>query len=112
MCSYYRRFIPHFSDIAEPIIHLPRTYARFVWTEKCQAAFDELKRIFSQLPLLSFPGPNLPYVLYTDASTHSIGACLTQVFEESDQKIEQPIYYLSRKLSDTQTRWSTIEREY
>ena len=45
MCSYYQRFIPHFSYIAEPIIHLTRKYARFVWTEKCQAAFDELKRI-------------------------------------------------------------------
>ena len=111
MCSYYRRFIPHFSHIAEPIIHLTRKYARFVWTEKCQADFDELKRILSQLPLLSFPDPNLPYVLYTDAFTHSIGACLTQVFEESGQKVERPIYYLSHKLSDTQSRWSTIERE-
>ena len=105
MCSFYRRFIPHFSHIAEPIIHLTRKYARFVWTEKCQAAFDELKRILSQLPLLSFPDPNFPYVLYTDASTHSIGACLTQVFEESGQKVERPIYYLSHKLSDTQSRW-------
>ena len=45
MCSYYRRFIPQFSHIAEPIIHLTRKYARFVWTEKGQVAFDELKRI-------------------------------------------------------------------
>ena len=50
-------------------------------------------------------------MLYTDASTHSIGACLTQVFEKSGQKVERPIYYLSPKLSDTQSRWSTIERE-
>ena len=30
MCSYYRRFIPHFSEIAEPIISLTRKFARLI----------------------------------------------------------------------------------
>ena len=45
MCSYYRRFIPNFSEIAEPIIALTRKYAKFNWTEKCQKAFNFLKKV-------------------------------------------------------------------
>ena len=111
MCSYYRRFIPQFSQIAEPIIALTRKYAKLKWKAKCQLAFDKLKDTLVQLPLVSFPDPQLPYTLYTDASGKCIGACLTQVFEESGSKIEHPVYYLSHRLSDTQTRWSTIEKE-
>ena len=43
MCSYYRRFIPNFSQIAEPIIALTRKYAHFKWTEQHQKAFEFLK---------------------------------------------------------------------
>ena len=42
MCSYYRRFIPNFSEIAEPVIaFLTRKFARFNWTEECQNGFDQ-----------------------------------------------------------------------
>ena len=40
-----------------------------------------------------------------------IGACLTQTIVEEGQDLERPLYYLSHRLSDTQTRWSTIEKE-
>ena len=115
MSSYYRRFIPNFSTIAEPLIALTRKYARFHWDEQCQKAFDFLKDSLTVVPLLAYPDPNKPYVLYTDASDNCVGACLTQPCDESNHipnvVNEKPIYYLSHKLSDTQTRWSTIEKE-
>lgn len=46
--------------------------------------------------------------MYTDDSDNCIGACLTQKTDEGEEK---PIHYLSHKLSKTQERWSTIERE-
>ncbi|MCG7882618.1 MAG: reverse transcriptase, partial [Candidatus Thiodiazotropha endolucinida] len=116
MCSYYRRFIPNFSEIAEPVIDLTRKYARFKWTEKCQSSFDCLKQSLTVVPLLAYPDPNKPYTLYTDASNSCIGACLTQESEGNENflpniKNEKPIYYLSHKLSKTQCKWSTIEKE-
>jgi hypothetical protein len=39
-CSYYHRFIPNFSGIAEPIIKLTRKYAKFHWTPECDKAFQ------------------------------------------------------------------------
>ncbi|KAK3107412.1 hypothetical protein FSP39_013983 [Pinctada imbricata] len=108
MCSYYRRFVPNFSKIAESLINLTKKYARFKWTEECQHAFDYLKESLTVVPLLAYPDTNKPYVLYTDASDNCIGACLTQETDEGDEK---PIYFLSHKLSHTQTKWSTIEKE-
>ena len=47
-------------------------------------------------------------MLYTDASDTCVGACLTQITDTGEEK---PIYYLSHKLSKSQTKWSTIEKE-
>lgn len=116
MGSYYRRFIPNFSEIAEPVIALTRKHARFKWTDDCQRAFEYLKQSLTVVPLLAYPDPNKPYTLYTDASNSCIGACLTQSCDENEEilpnvKNEKPIYYLSHKLSKTQCKWSTIEKE-
>lgn len=108
MCSYYRRFIPNFSKIAEPLIDLTHKYSRFKWTEQCQIAFDFLKESLTVVPLLAYTDVNKPYVLYTDASDNCIGACLTQKTDEGEEK---PIYYLSHKLSKPHEKWSTIERQ-
>lgn len=46
--------------------------------------------------------------MYTDVSDNCIGACLTQ---KTDEGKDKPIYYLSHKLSKTEVKWSTIEKE-
>lgn len=116
MSSYYRRFIPNFSEIAEPIIALTKKHAHFKWTEKHDKAFQYLKDSLSVVPLLAYPDPNKPYTLYTDASGTCIGACLTQKSDSDEEALpnvsnEKPIYYLSHKLSRTQCKWSTVEKE-
>ena len=56
---------------------------------------------------MAYPDTSKPYILYTDASDDCIGACLCQQHEEG----EKPIYYLSHKLTASQTKWLTIEKE-
>ena len=58
MGSYYRRFIPNFSEIAEPVIALTRKHARFKWTDDCQRAFEYLKQSLTVVTLLAYPDPN------------------------------------------------------
>ena len=116
MSSYYRRFIPNFSEIAEPIIALTKKHAHYKWSAKHDEAFQYLKDSLSVVPLLAYPDTNKPYTLYTDASGTCIGACLTQSCDMADDEIpnvsnDKPIYYLSHKLSKTQCKWSTVEKE-
>ncbi|GFW84074.1 retrovirus-related Pol polyprotein from transposon opus [Trichonephila clavipes] len=59
-------------------------------------------------PSLYTPDLSKPYQLYTDASATAIGACLSQNDEKGK---ENPIAFFSKKLTETQTRWATIERE-
>lgn len=44
MAGWYHRFVPNFSQIAEPLTALKRKGVRFKWSEECQDAFDTLKR--------------------------------------------------------------------
>ena len=55
-----------------------------MWSEKCQLALDYLKEVFCNKPILQFPDPNKPYVLYTDASNN---ASLSQSYLDPTTKI-------------------------
>ena len=105
--SFYRRYIPHFSEIADPIIQLTKKGVKFVWDEKCQTAFDTLKNALTNPPILAYPDINKKFILQTDASNRAIGAVLLQVHEH----IEKPIFYLSHRLNETMRKLPSIELE-
>lgn len=85
------------------MINLTRKNVRFVWSLECQNSFDKIKDKLSAIPLLAYPDINKPYTLFTDASMSHVSACLVQE--------DKPIFFLSHKLSETQQKWSTIEKE-
>ena len=60
MCSYYRHFIPNFSEIAIPLIKLTKKFAKFVWSQECQVAFEFLKTSLTAVPVLGYPDVNKP----------------------------------------------------
>ncbi|GFV23447.1 retrovirus-related Pol polyprotein from transposon 297 [Trichonephila clavipes] len=78
------------------------------WNEVAEQAFTKLKAQLVKAPSLYTPDLSKPYQLYTDASATAIGACLSQNDEKGK---ENPIAFFSKKLTETQTRWATIERE-
>ena len=108
MCSYYRRYVPNFSEQAIPIIALTRKNATFIWSEDCQEAFDSLKICLTNAPVLAHADPQKPYVLYTDASQGAVGAILAQ---KDNQAQERVVHYLSQQLNRRQRNWATIEKE-
>lgn len=107
MVSWYRKFVPNFSDIISPITALLKKKAKFNWSDSCEMAFNELKEKLVQAPILTCPDFSHPFYLHTDASGYGIGAVLTQRGEES----EKVICYLSRTLSRTEKNFSPTERE-
>ena len=111
MCSYYRRFVPKFAKISEPIVALTKKHARFKWTEQCQEAFDLMKKSLTVIPLLSYPDPNKRFILYTDASDTCVVAVLCQEYTEGEETFEKPVYFISHKLNKSQINYSTVEKE-
>ena len=61
------------------------------------------------------PDPNLPYVLFTDASKYAWACVLmqekTHTFEEKETKILHPITYMSRLFRGSQINWECFTKE-
>jgi hypothetical protein len=74
--NFYRRFIRDYSGIAILFTNLTKKDRSFIWKENEQIAFTELKRRFSEAPILAVFNPELFIVLETDASDYTIGACI------------------------------------
>lgn len=72
------------------------------WTEECQRAFEDLKKAVMEEPVLRLPDCRLPYEVHTDASDFAIGGVLMQE--------GHPIAYESRKLNDTERRYTMQEK--
>ena len=113
--SFFRRFYNNYSKLAEPLIKLTRKNAKFIWTPECEHSFQKLKDELTKLPYLCYPDMSREFILYTDCSDSVLGGILcqkTQVGDvTSEYPNERPIYFISHKLSDTQKRYSTIEKE-
>ena len=68
LMGYYRRFIENFSKIAKPMTELLKKDTKFIWTEECEASFQELKKRLVTSPVLILPDQTKDYEVYCDAS--------------------------------------------
>jgi hypothetical protein len=107
LCNYYRRFIPQYSSIAEPLYNLLRNDTAYEFDDQCKSAFFSLKEKLSNTPILGFPTNNGQFTLHTDASTVGIAGVLSQ----SESGKQKTICYLSRTLSSAERNYSTTEKE-
>ncbi|CAN6727421.1 unnamed protein product [Malus baccata var. baccata] len=79
----------------------------FEWGPTHQQAFDNIKAYLTSPPVLVPPQRGKPLKLYISASERSIGSLLAQNNEGGK---EQAVYYLSRILTEVETRYSPVER--
>ena len=78
LARYYRRYIEGLSKLAKPMTALLEKNAKFVWFEKCQANFEELKKRLTTAPVLVLPDLNKSFSIYCDASRQGLGCVLMQ----------------------------------
>ena len=105
--NYYRKFVPHYADIVEPLKQLLRKDAQWAWTPAQQKAFESLKDKIASPPVLAHFDPDAATSVTTDASGTAVGAVLSQIVAG----LERPVAYASRTLSETERKYSTGERE-
>ena len=65
-------------------------------------------------PISTYPDPNLPYVLFTDASKYAWACVLTEkthTLDEKEIKLLHPITYMSGLFRGSQLNWACIIKE-
>jgi hypothetical protein len=80
----------------------------FQWTPSTQHAFDRLKEVFTQAPVLLHVDPTKPFQVETDASDFAIGAILSQ---PDDDGILHPVAYYSRKFTAPEINYPIYDKE-
>lgn len=107
-CGWYSSFVPHFEVIAAPLTDMLNKNKPFKWSQKEEDAFQLVKKTVCQAPRLSHPDPHRVLCLQTDASDIGLGAVL---FQEGTEGRREVIEYASRKLSPTEKKYCTAEKE-
>ncbi|KAF8761288.1 hypothetical protein RHS01_01288 [Rhizoctonia solani] len=106
--NYLRRFIPNFSSVACPLHNLTKKETPWSWGNLEEIAFQELKSLVTQSPVLIHSNPDLPYYLETDASGVAMGAILSQ--QGPDNRLH-PIAYMSKSFSGAKANYDTHDKE-
>ena len=103
LAGYYRRFIEDFSRIAAPMTRLTRKEVKFEWDDRCEVAFQELKRRLTSAPILIVPDRGQGYTVYCDASRVGLGCVLMQS--------GRVVAYGSRQLKNHEHNYPTHDME-
>ncbi|KAL8123999.1 hypothetical protein AgCh_011848 [Apium graveolens] len=103
LAGYYRRFVKDFAKISTPLTKLTRKNERFVWTEKYEESFQELKKRLVTAPVLALPDETGNFVIYSDASLKGLGCVLMQY--------DKVITYASRHLKPHEQKYPVHDLE-
>nr|GEY37298.1 hypothetical protein [Tanacetum cinerariifolium] len=103
LAGYYRRFIASFSKIAKPLTLLTQKNKKFEWDDEQEKAFQTLKDMLCDAPILSLPEGADDFVVYYDASNQGFGCVLMQR--------NKVIAYASRQLKIHEKNYTTHDLE-
>ena len=78
LAGYYRRFVPDFSKISRPMTELLKKGVKFIWDDKCEQAFQTLRKLLTSVPVSALPDMTRPFDVYCDASSTGLGCVLMQ----------------------------------
>ena len=108
LVNYYNRFLPNASTVLHPLHQLLEQNSEWQWTEQCEQAFTEAKRIITSKQVLTHYDSALPVRLACDASPTGIGAVLSHVMPDGS---ERQVAFASRSLTKTERKYAQIDKE-
>jgi hypothetical protein len=103
--SYYHDMWPSCVHILKPLIDQSglKKKAPIKWTAKMQKAIGKMRLLMAANALAAYPNHNKRFDMYTDASDFQLGTCNIQE--------GMPVAYFSRKLTKSQQKYTTVEKE-
>ena len=107
LLGYYRKFIRDFAKITKPFTKCLKKSAKVELTEEYRNAFKKCQTLLTNDPILQYPDFDKEFIITTDASDIAVGAVLSQ----GNIGTDKPVCYASRTLSDTETNYTTSEKE-
>nr|GFB04104.1 reverse transcriptase domain-containing protein [Tanacetum cinerariifolium] len=99
-----RSFLGH---AARPMTRLLKKDTPFIFSQEYVDAFQILKRMLTEAPILIAPDWDMPFELMCDASDFAIGAVLGQ----HRDKHFRPIHYASKTMTEAESKYTTTEKE-
>ena len=103
MVNFLSRFSLNLSDVAAPLRQLLKKNVQFQWNKTYDKVHSEIIQLLRKAPVLTYFDSSKDITVQCDASQNGVVACLMQD--------EKPIAYASKALTDTQQRWTQIEKE-
>ena len=79
------------------------------WNDECQEAFNKLKQLCKQTPILAYANYKNPFKLHTDASENRLGAVL---YQKQDDGTDCIIAYTSQTLSKSEKNYDAHKLEF
>uniref|UniRef100_A0A5S6Q9J0 RNA-directed DNA polymerase n=1 Tax=Trichuris muris TaxID=70415 RepID=A0A5S6Q9J0_TRIMR len=106
--NYYAKFVTGLQQHCVPLYRLTKSGMPWSWGSKETQLVERLKRILTSSETLVHYDDKRPLVLATDACEVRVGAVLSHLFPCGE---ERPIAFASRALTETEKRYSTIDKE-
>ncbi|CAK1554040.1 unnamed protein product [Leptosia nina] len=108
LCSYFRKFIYKFAQIARPLTDLTKKDVAWNWGTTQAESFVELKKRLCSKPVLALYDPSLEIEIHTDACKAGIAGILLQ--KQLDITL-RPVTYFSRITSKHESMYHSYELE-
>ncbi len=106
--NFYRMFIKNYGDIARPLHDLTKKDVEFQWGTEQEQAFQRVKDLVAEEPVMLLPDPTKQYEMETDASNFAVGAQLSQ--RDGNGKLH-PVAFFSKKLSGPALNYPVHDKE-
>ena len=106
--NFYRRFIRNYSELTVPLTALTQKDKPFIWDDKCEESFQQLKRMFTTAPILMQFNPDRETVVETDSSGWATGGVLSQYDNDG---VLRPCAYFSKKNTPAECNYQIHDKE-
>ncbi len=107
--NFYRRFIYDYSRIATSLTHLIRKDVFFVWFQKCQIAFNILKKVFTFKIILCHYNSDHKIVIEINALNYVFKDIL---FQYNENEILYSVAYFSKKHNSVECNYEIYDKEF